>query len=107
MLVAGVALVCKPDFIVTDNQYYIGVFLASTACITGGMMDVLVAKCDGVSASVLVIWTAIMGLIISIIYCLYSPSSSILSADIINITPQSWAIYSGELGNITVKSPYN
>ena len=97
MLVGGVALVCNPHFIVTDDQYYIGVFLASTACITGGMMDVLVAKCDGISASVLVLWTAILGLIISIIYCLNSPSSSILSADIINITPESWATYFGEL----------
>ena len=106
MLVMGVILVCQPPFIFhhfsrgsveKDDLYYVGVFLAVTACITGGFMDVLVAKCDEVSASVLLLWTAIMGLAISILYCLNTPQSEILSADILLITWEDWALYVGEM----------
>ena len=104
MLVMGVILVCQPPFIFhnispgpveKDDLYYVGVFLAGMACIAGGLMDVLVAKCVEVSASVLLLWTAIMGLAISIIYCLNTPESEILSADILHISWQDWALYLG------------
>ena len=57
MLVTGVILVCQPPFIFDnfppktvekDDLYYLGVFLAVTACIASGLMDVLVAKCEEV-----------------------------------------------------------
>ena len=105
MLVMGVILVCQPPFIFhndsagpgeKDDLYYVGVFLAGMACIAGGLMDVLVAKCVEVSASVLLLWTAIMGLAISIMYCLNTPQSEILSADILHISWQDWALYLGK-----------
>ena len=105
MLVTGVILVCQPPFIFhhfsrgtveKDDLYYVGVFLAVTACITGGLMDVLVAKCEEVSASVLLLWTAMMGLAISILYCLNTPQSEILSPHILHISWQDWALYLGE-----------
>ena len=100
----GLILVCQPDFIfhnfspVTvekDDLYYVGVFLAGTACIASGFMDVLVAMCVEVSTTVLLMWAAIMGLAISIIYCLSTPDSEILSADILHISWQDWALYLG------------
>ena len=106
MLVAGVILVCKPAFLFPnlspgnvekDDLYYLGVFLAVTACIASGLMDVLVAKCSEVSASVLLLWTAILGQIISIIYCLYTPQSKILSNEISSITWQTWSLYLGKV----------
>ena len=103
MLVMGVIFVCQPAFIFhisprtleKDDVYYVGVLLASTACIAGGFMDVLVAMCVEVSTYVLLLWTAIMGLAISIIYCLNTPESEILSADILHISWQDWALYLG------------
>ena len=104
MLVTGVILVCKPAFLFPnlspgtvekDDLSYLGIFLAVTACIASGLMDVLVAKCVEVSASVLMLWTAIMGLVISIIYCLKTPESEILSADILHISWQDWTLYLG------------
>ena len=93
-MMVGVILVCKPPFIFNnfssrtedkDDLYYVGVLLAVTACVAGGLMDVLVAKCEEVSASVLLLWTAISGLAISIIYCLATPQSEILSPAILHI----------------------
>ena len=106
MLVMGLILVCQPAFIFhnfspgtveKDDLYYVGVFLAGTACIAGGLMDVLVAKCEEISASVLLFWTAILGLAISIFYCLNTAESEILSADILHISWQVWALYLGEM----------
>ena len=53
--------------------------LAVTACLAGGAMDVLVAKCSDlgqVSASVLCNWSAICGLFIAIIYGLLEEKSN-------------------------------
>ena len=105
MLVTGVILVCQPPFIFNnfsrrpgekDDLYYLGVFIAVIACVTSGLMDVLVAKCEEISASVLLLWTAMMGLAISILYCLNTPQSEILSPDILHISWQDWALYLGE-----------
>ena len=105
MLVTGVILVCKPAFLFpnlspgtveNDDLSYLGIFLAVTACIASGLMDVLVAKCVEVSASVLMLWTAIMGLVISIIYCLNTAQSQIFSADFLHITWRDWALYFGQ-----------
>ena len=65
MLLIGVVLVCQPPFLFPnhllsnkgsvsflltatshDGLYYVGVGLASTACLSGGLMDVLIAKCE-------------------------------------------------------------
>jgi len=113
ILLLGVVLVCQPPFLFhlnspLDNQehssylldshdslYYVGVALAATACVTGGLMDVLVAKCEGVSTPVLVNWAAISGLIISISYSLLQSTSRILSPDIYLISSSDWLILTG------------
>ena len=109
-LFAGVILVCKPPFIfdtlnalqfyidpvATDETYAVGVVLAITACVTSGIMDVLVAKCEDVSTAVLVLWTAIIGLVIAVFYGLLHPGSNILSVDVVNIPARDWAIFVGE-----------
>ena len=101
LLLLGVILVCKPPFLFSDllvprdRLYYLGVLLASTACMAAGLMDVLVAKCSEVSTPVLVLWTAVIGLVISLIYCLTTPSSHILSPAISSLSWYTWATYTG------------
>ena len=103
LLLLGVVLVCQPPFlfnqlqdgVVHDNLYYIGVSLAVTACCTGGLLDVLVARCEGVSTPVLVNWSAILGLGIAVLYSQLQSASSILSADIIKIGWADWLILIG------------
>ena len=62
VLLLGVVLVCQPPFIfpnLSSNDesipfllsshgglYYVGVALAAIACLTGGLMDVLIVKCE-------------------------------------------------------------
>merc|ERR1711962_877599 len=81
LLFLGVVLVCQPPFLFPKNTFflssttflfsahtglfYVGVILASTGCITGGLMNVLISKCQGVSTAVLVCWSAICGLVIT------------------------------------------
>ena len=79
-----------------EDLYYVGVLLAVTSCIAGGLMDVMVAKCEDVSASVLVNWSAICGLAMSVIYCLAVDNSYILSPRIMTTTWTMWATYFGK-----------
>jgi len=58
-------------------------------------MSVLIAKCEGVSTPVLVNWTAISGLIISISFSLIESASHILSPEILNISWSDWLILTG------------
>ena len=109
LLLSGVILVCKPPFmfdtftllnisidpIQTDEMFTIGVVLAVIACVSGGFMDVLIAKCVSVSASVLVLWTAVLGFLIAVTYGLLNPSSYILSTNVVNIPARDWAIFFG------------
>jgi len=103
LLLLGVVLVCQPPFlfhqlqdgVVHDNLYYIGVSLAVTACCTGGLLDVLVARCEGVSTPVLVNWSAILGLGIAVLYSQLQSASSVLSADIVKIGWADWLILIG------------
>ena len=59
-------------------------------------MDVLVAKCGEVSTSVLVIWSSVTGLVMSVVYNLIQDSSShILSSRILEISWQQWVTFLG------------
>jgi len=109
LLLSGVILVCKPNFlfdiftllnisfdkIQTDEMFTIGVVLAVIACVSGGFMDVLIAKCISVSASVLILWTAVIGFLIAVTYGLLNPGSYILSINVVNIPARDWAIFFG------------
>ena len=102
LLLTGVVLVCQPPFLFgqmdSDSRsslYYVGAYLALTACCTNGLMDVIIAKCEGVSTTVLVNWSAITGLVIAIIYSQFDPRSCLLSADIVTINLSDWGVLLG------------
>ena len=80
-----------------DDKYYVGVLLAVTSCFSGGLMNVLVSSCKHVSNSVLVNWSAIAGLVMSIIYCFTIDTSYILSYRIFYTTWTQWATFVGKL----------
>jgi len=108
LLLLGVVLVCQPpllfpetpesrwalSFLLTKHSglYYVGAGLAATACCTSGLRDVLIAKCQGVSTPVLVNWSAIAGLIISIALSQIQSSSRIISDDIVKISMYDWLV---------------
>ena len=104
-LLVGVIFVCKPPFIfgAPDNidngdrdSYYLGVLLAVTACLSAGSMNVMVSTCKHVSSNILVSWSAVSGVIMSVIYCLSEGTSSILSNKIYDTTCVHWATLGGE-----------
>ena len=79
-----------------DDKYYVGVLLAVTSCLAGGLMNVLVSTCKHVSNSVLVNWSAIAGLVMAVIYCLTINTSYILSYRIVYTTWTQWATFVGK-----------
>ena len=103
ILILGVFLACKPPFLfpssvrgeASQEVRTLGLMLALAACISTGMMSVLVARVRQVSSSLLVFWTAGLGLVIATIYCLIQPDSMILSRQVVNISASSWALYTG------------
>jgi len=122
LLLVGVILVCKPPFLFDEHpnadagngtsampmrlyqlrnvvkdhdHYYIGVLLAVISCFSGGLMNVLISMCHDVSNSVLVSWSAVAGLVISIIYCLVNDKSYILSSNIVDTTLTQWLTFLG------------
>jgi len=119
LLLTGVVLVCKPPFLFDEqsnnvgtgaskirlyqlrevvkdpDNYYIGVLLAVISCFSGGLMNVLISMCHHVSNCVLVSWSAVAGLVISLIYCLVNDKSYILSSHIVDTTLPQWFTFLG------------
>ena len=101
-LLVGVILVCKPPFLFGSSDtigehdsYYLGVLLASISCLAGGSMNVMVSLCRHVSSNILVSWSAVSGVLMSVIYCLSEGTSSILSDRIFDTTWTQWATFFG------------
>jgi len=111
LLILGVVLVCQPPFLFHQTAasqtnyslllsshtdlYYVGVAVAATACCTGGLTNVLIAKCEGVSTWVLLNWAAISGLGIVIAFSQTEFGSHILSPDILCISWLDWIVLIG------------
>jgi len=103
-LFIGVILVCKPPFLFGSSNnpapkehhsYYVGVLLAVTACLSGGSMNVMVSRLKHVSSNILVLWSAVSGILMSVIYCLSEGTSSILSYKIYETTWIQWTTFIG------------
>jgi len=58
-------------------------------------MNVLISMCHDVSNSVLVAWSAVAGLAISLIYCVVNDKSYILSSHIVDTTLTQWLTFLG------------
>lgn len=107
LLLSGVVLVCKPPFLfhsyshkqwMTDdeyNLYYVGLILALISCFCGGVMNVVVSKCSSVASPVLVNMSAMLGLVMSLAFCLGDAESLIISSRITSVSWQQWATFTG------------
>ena len=99
-LFLGVVFVCKPPFIFHEENvaekyecYYLGVALATTACVAMGVMCVMVAKIKEISAPVLANWASIFGLIMGVIYWIIKDRDY---TSLLQETPLNWAILVGQ-----------
>jgi len=107
LLLSGVVLVCKPPFLfnsyspkarMTDadyDLYYVGLILALISCLSGGVNNVVVSKCRSVASPVLVNMSAVLGLAVSLAYCLGDSESLILSSRVTSMSWQKWATFGG------------
>ena len=96
LLVSGMVLCVQPPFLFpvkivgapdvetvgapdveTDYDYYIGVLLALATAVMGAMANVCIAKCENVSSKVLVFYSGLGGLIISLICSCFDEKNKI------------------------------
>jgi len=93
----GLLLVIQPleDSWSHDRRYYLGCALAGTATLTGSLMHVLISKSEHVSNTVHLTWTAICGLVISVVFSQVDHQSRLFSIDITSITWSDWIILLG------------
>ena len=88
LLVSGMVLCVQPPFLFpvktvgapnvkADYDYYIGVLLALATAVMGAMANVCIAKCENVSSKVLVFYSGLGGLIISLICSCFDEKNKI------------------------------
>ena len=98
--------------------YCVGLALAGTSCVSGGVMNVTVSRCSHVPryntraqvhvaspdhtshhtvtpSPVLVNVSAVCGLLMATLYCLLDTRALILSPEVASITPPQWATFIG------------
>jgi len=72
-----------------DSGYYMGVLLAIATAVTGSMANVTIAKCEKVSSKVMVFYSGLGGLLISLVCSSRDPANAILFS-ITAITGDTW-----------------
>jgi len=72
-------------------KYYIGAVLALSTAVMGSTANVIIAKCDSVSSSVMVFWSGLGGVILAFACSFMDPNNRIIF-DIGSITLNEWLI---------------
>jgi len=72
-------------------QYYIGVILALSTAVIGSTANVIIAKCESVSSSVLVFYSGVGGVVVALACSFMDPHNRIVF-DIASITYKEWII---------------
>jgi len=72
-------------------QYYIGVILALSTAVIGSTANVIIAKCESVSSSVLVFYSGLGGVVVALACSFMDPHNRIVF-DIASITYKEWII---------------
>jgi len=72
-------------------KYYIGVILALSTAIIGSTANVIIAKCDSVSSSVMVFYSGLGGVVLALACSFMDPSNRIVF-DITSISYDEWLI---------------
>lgn len=73
--------------------YYIGVAIALSSAIADGFLNVAINLCQQVPPLVLLWWTGLGGIFVSLISFTFDEKARILSPDIVDISYQDWLAY--------------
>ena len=97
LLISGTILVVQPPLIfgLKDTysiDYYIGVGLAITAALADGVINVSINLCSDIESLVLLWWSGLCGLLLSLLSFSIDPNARILTSDITTILPSDWII---------------
>jgi len=74
-----------------DNNYYVGVLLAVSTAITGATANVIIAKCESVSSSVMVFFSGLGGMVLALLFSIFDEDNKIIFS-ISSISLDQWLI---------------
>ena len=78
-----------------NDMYYVGVIIGLSAAIAGGLLNITVSFCKDIHSLVLLWWSGIGGLLVSVISANVDSQRQILSPDIIHIDLYVWLAFWG------------
>jgi len=73
------------------NSYYFGALLAISTAITGAMANVIIAKCEKVSSSVMVFFSGLGGVVLALVFSIFDEDNRIIF-NISSISLEQWLI---------------
>ena len=99
MLMVGAILVVQPPFIFGSESrselYYIGAILGVSTAALDGMVNISINFCSEVHSLVLLWWSGLGGLLVSLITLTFHSQAKILNLEFSEVTYQFWIAYLG------------
>ena len=71
--------------------YYLGALLAISTAITGAMANVIIAKCEKVSSSVMVFFSGLGGVVLALVFSIFDKDNRIIF-NFTSISLEQWLI---------------
>ena len=75
--------------------YYIGVIVAMSAAMLKGVLNISVNQCAKIKSSVLMWWTGLGGIFVSLTAFTFDANARMLSDRVLEVTLTEWLLYSG------------
>ena len=74
-----------------SGSYYLGVLLAVSTAVTGATANVIIAKCEKVSSSIMVFYSGLGGVFLALIFSIFDEENRIIF-NITSISLNQWLI---------------
>ena len=85
----------REDINYHTKLYYIGVIVAMSAAMLKGVLNISVNQCAKIKSSVLMWWTGLGGIFVSLIAFTFDANARMLSNRVLEVTLTEWLLYSG------------
>jgi len=102
VLVGGMILCIQPPVLFSSQQdsltasedspgYYVGAILAISTAVTGSLANVIIAKCERVSSTVMVFFSGVGGVVLALVFSIFDQDNTIVFNPTV-ITWEQWGV---------------
>jgi len=101
VLVGGMILCIQPPLLFSPQQdrlvsedspgYYVGAVLAISTAVTGSLANVIIAKCERVSSTVMVFFSGVGGVVLALVFSIFDQDNNIVFNPAV-ITWEQWVV---------------